>query len=369
MDNKEVVLIGFSYTNLLGLVRSLGEAGIPIILLIVDDNDNACVLKGKYLKNQTINRCMSMSDVLKCLLELKNTPSLKYILCSGDKEAEFIDTHEKELSQFYVTPMRGKQIGEYFNKKRQYELAEQVGLMVPNTFILNRSEDVELMNLRYPVITKPYRSSKGCKSDIHICYSQYDLSNVITKTCGCNTYIIQEFIDEDFELDTLGVRTEKGIVWGGAVRKYRHNPWIVEAGAFAQLYSVETYNIPKAEVELLLDRIGYFGLFSVEFLHKNGMNYFMEVNFRNDRSGHVATSAGRNLPDIYLNGFSNCCSYNIKSVRMMNVWLDFLLVHEGRLSIFKWVKDVFRTESFIDYDQKDKEPFFYCIFSRFFQNY
>ena len=44
-----------------------------------------------------------------------------------------------------------------------------------------------------------------------------------------------------------------------------------------------------------MQHVGYHGPFSVELLHKNAKNYFMEVNFRHDGLAYAATASGVNL--------------------------------------------------------------------------
>ena len=44
------IVIGDSFNNTLGLIRSLGEGGIEQTLILVGESDRMCVGKSKYLK-------------------------------------------------------------------------------------------------------------------------------------------------------------------------------------------------------------------------------------------------------------------------------------------------------------------------------
>ena len=44
------IVIGDSFNNTLGLIRSLGEGGIEQTLILVGESDRMCVSKSKYLK-------------------------------------------------------------------------------------------------------------------------------------------------------------------------------------------------------------------------------------------------------------------------------------------------------------------------------
>ena len=45
-----VIIFGCSHHNTLGVIRSLGEKGIPTILILVEDKGYSFVGKSKYLK-------------------------------------------------------------------------------------------------------------------------------------------------------------------------------------------------------------------------------------------------------------------------------------------------------------------------------
>ena len=112
----------------------------------------------------------------------------------------------------------------------------------------------------------------------------------------------------------------------------------------------------------ILKEIGYTGLFSVEFLHSKGVDYFLEVNLRNDGNGAVSNAGGVNLPNLlYKSLLGNDISSEKKvldnPVYFMRDDVDFCHVLEHRLSLFAWVKDLRRTNTFLLYNNLDKAPF------------
>ena len=353
-------VIGDSHTNTLGLIRSLGEESINFILILVDNTDSANVLKCRYLKKNKYYWVSSYTEVFSILMDNIHLNSEKTIICSNDHAAEFIDAHEEQLVKYYRTPLKGNHIGDLFMKDKQCFLAQECGLVVPKSVIYKRGESIDSLILTYPVLTKPLESINGSKKDIHICKSKEELSYAMSKSSFCDSFIIQEFIDKEYELNLLGVRTDSGITWGGCIQKYRHNPLITGPSAYAKLDSVEAHGIDTKAVECLLDKIDYYGPFSVEFLHKGDQNFFMEVNLRNDGLCYVATSAGLNLPAIYI---QNTCkkSTPIKPTVMMNLRLDFKLMLKGHIKPFVWLKQLFQTDCWIDYNKNDKLPFLYTM--------
>ena len=353
---KTAIILGDSFPNTLGLLRSLGQANIPLFLILVADDDWSRVLKCKYINKDNHIKISDVEESLSVLKKLSMEDIEGSIFCTNDRAAEFIDSHEEELSALFRTPLRGKHIGKYFNKAEQCELAGECGLDVPKSIVYKRSMDINSLSLKYPLLTKPLVSTGGQKEDIHICLSKNDLIGSLQEKSSCEEFIIQEYIDKEFELDCLGVRSEKGVIWGGAVRKIRHWPPNTGAGSYAKIYDMEEYGVKTKEVESFLAKVGYYGLFSVEFIHKDGKNYFMEVNFRNDGLGYVATVAGLNLPAHYMYPENPIYIKSFHPIYMMNTSSEKRYIKKGMLSFFTWLKDYWGTECFIDYDKHDLSP-------------
>ena len=53
-NDLHAIIIGDSFNNTLGLIRSLGEAHVDITLLLVGQEDRLFVSKSRYLKKTSI---------------------------------------------------------------------------------------------------------------------------------------------------------------------------------------------------------------------------------------------------------------------------------------------------------------------------
>ena len=120
-----------------------------------------------------------------------------------------------------------------------------------------------------------------------------------------------------------------------------------------------------------LKETGYSGLFSMEFLRgKDGKDYFMEINFRNDGNAICVTAAGVNLPYIWylantLSGsFSHENFTKVSTVFVMPEFNDYLFVRRKELSLISWLKDVRRTDRFMEFDKHDLKPFLTLLYNR-----
>lgn len=63
---------------------------------------------------------------------------------------------------------------------------------------------------------------------------------------------------------------------------------------------IEGLDYDSEAVHEFIRKIGYSGLFSVEFIRdENNKDYFLEINMRNDGNAYCVKSAGVNLPFIW----------------------------------------------------------------------
>lgn len=359
------IVIGDSTNNTLSAIRSLGEARIEQILILICENDICFVSKSKYIRHSKVFHITCIDSCMEILQSLKSSDYIQTIMCTFDLAAEYIDRNEELLSSHYITPARGRHIGRLFNKDEQCKLAEKCGLIVPRSIVFSRKDSFSKILIEYPILLKPISSTKGIKSDIHICQTMDDFKNALDAESHCQEFLIQEFIDKEYEVDCIGVRTDNEVYISGGVRKYRHFPPMIGAGAYGLFKPIHEYDIDIAALTKFLTISNYYGPFSVEFLYKDEKYYFMEVNFRNEGLAYVSTSAGANLHALYVMPDMAINKNRVHSVYMMNYSLDFLYVKNGKLTIWRWLKDLMRTRCFINLNFKDLGPTLYYYRTKF----
>ena len=367
-NNKyQAVVLGDSFNNTLGLIRSLGEAAVDIILILVAEEDRLFVSRSRYLKPHQIHTINKIGESLDILKRVHNSSFKQYLICSNDRAAEFVDKHEAELSSMFITPMRGRRIGHFFNKDSQCRLAAHCGFRVPISFTYHVNE-LFPSNLDYPILLKPLNSNTGAKSDIHICNSIDEVKICLKHETACTDFIVQEYIDKEYELNLIGVRTDVGTFVPGGIQKLRHYPTIYSPCSYGLFQSIDAYNVDVDCINRFLNEIGYYGPFSVELLHKNGKNYFMEFNFRHDGLAYTATAAGCNLLGLYV--YRGKSLSKPHSVYMMDLSADYNHVKDGHISFMSWIKDFMRTGCQLNFNRKDPFPtitYYKHKFSRLFK--
>lgn len=354
---KRVVIIGDATHNTLSAVRSLGEAGIPLILILVGREDPCFVRYSKYLQQGNLFTVEELSECEELLSSLAAVGDMPILMTTYDAAAEWVDSREPALSRQFVTPCRGKQLGDLFNKESQCKLAEECGLDVPKSIVYQRGKALPTDWLQFPMITKPLVSSAGSKGDIHICHDLAELERALEHQSDCQKFILQQFIDKEYELNCICVSTDDGVVMGGGIRKYRHWPRLVGAATYGVFDRMDSYNVNMEGVKRFIEASNYHGPFSIELLHtRDGKNYFMEVNFRNDGLAYASTCAGVNLHALYADGSRQIDWGKFHKTYMMNYSIDLLYVKEGELSWWQWLRDLLRTRCFINVCLSDLRP-------------
>lgn len=215
-----------------------------------------------------------------------------------------------------------------------------------------------------PCIIKPLESRNGKKTDIAICRTFDELEKYASSNNLSNVQI-QDFIDKDFEYQLIGCSTKSEVIIPGVSKILR--PCKGSNTSYLHYTSLEDGFCEIEKCKEFVRRTGYHGLFSLEFLRdKNGQDYFMEINFRNDGNAICVTAAGMSLPYIwYLDctgkDYSEEGNKEISPVYVMPDMAELKLFVTRQISLREYVGDIKKTNRFMEYDKKDPKPFWKLI--------
>lgn len=347
----QVLVLGDSFNNTLGLIRSLGETGVRPVLILIGD-DRLFISKSRYIDK--VFQLDNLSSAFILLKELSTELNGAYLICSNDAAAEFIDDNESILSKWYITPIRGEKIGNLFEKENQCELASECGVTIPFSFKQRPSDKLPDIK-QFPVLIKPNDSNYGSKSDIHICRNSKELTEILATSTGCPEFIIQEYIEKEYEINLIGVASPNEIYIPGGIKKLRHYPTLQSPCSFGVYLPIKDLPVNLEPLITFVKKTGYNGPFSIELLHAKDKNFFMEMNFRHDGLAYAATAAGFNLLDCFINDNPKK-KYSVHKTYMMDISTDYCHVKNGDLSKRKWFKDFIRTKCQLNFNLKDPVP-------------
>ena len=201
---NKIIVFGGNHHNTLGVIRSLGEAGITPILILHGTN-HSFVAQSKYI-SQTYY-VSNEEEGVKLLIEKYTKENSKpIIICCSDGASSCIDKNYNNLSPHFIFPNAEEEgrITLLMDKEKMRLLAEKYNLKTPQTWIISKRNPIP-NNLHYPCIIKPLLSIEGSKTDIHICYNSSDLNQII-KVVHAPIIQVQEYIDKDYEFQFIGCR-------------------------------------------------------------------------------------------------------------------------------------------------------------------
>lgn len=366
---RELIIICTDHHNGLSVLRAVGEQGLkPFVILVGCRENRSFVSKSKYIG--AISFVNKVEDVIPVLLAYPVKEEKPVIIACFDGASSMIDLNYDVLKDRFELPgsiVQGR-ITHLMNKQLMGNLAIECGLKTPSSWLLKKGSSIN--EITYPCITKPLLSKDGAKSDICICKDSDELAAYLD-TSKAKAIQVQEYIEKEYEYQLIGCATEKDIIIPGYSTILRpckgsntahlvYNPMGVGG--------IENINLQSCEK--FIRKTGYLGLFSMEFLRdKQGKDYFMEINFRNDGNAICVLEAGINLPYIWYLHKSGQDYYSEKNKRVKTVYVtpelsETKLLFAHQISIKDYLTDIFRTNRFMEFDKRDPLPFFFELLNK-----
>lgn len=369
--NCDFVIIADSHFNPLGIARALGRTGIRPHVIVVGD-ETALIAHSRY--PQTIQYVESHAEAVNLLLSadvishLSSAGRKVFLMTGNDKTISEIDRRYDELSPYYITYNCGhsSRINRLMNKSLQNELAESIGLNVPDY------EEVEVgalpSHVKYPIITKAVDSTIPLwKSLVHICWNEKELLQAYSKM-SCKRILLQHFVAKVNETGFNGISINHGKDIYLPLQISYFSTEFDTIGNYLYLFKpVDTEFVSK--VKKLIASTGYEGAFSVDFLiGEDGVTYFLEINFRNSAWAYPYTCAGVNFPLIWaksmLTGKLETADVKIKRTPfscIVDLWEISAQMKKGIRPGLSAIWHALTADSHIFYDPRDMGPFWHIV--------
>lgn len=356
------VVLG-STVNGLSFARSLGRAGVPVLVL---DTGLSYAARSRYATAIELppveERPDLWLDLLMGLGAQLDAPGV--LLPTLDPHMLFVSSRAADLSQrFRFLVADAETVERIVDKRRQYETAASAGVAIPATAYpasVEQAVAAAADRISYPCLIKPYRSHLGQRAfdrKLAVASNPDELAAAYTSYCERGIQVmVQEIIPgDDSELFCYeGLWDEGGEerAWI-TVQKLRQYPPGFGSGSL--MMSVDS--APTAELSRdLLRAFRYRGLASIEFKRdpRNGRLVLMEINARSFAGTQLAVSAGVDLPMLLyrrLTGDEEAAAGGSfrRGVRFVHEEWDLkaYLVHRrrGAMSFAEWWRSVRGAES------------------------
>ena len=350
----KVIVMAVEHYNTLGLIRSLGEAGVePIYIAIKGKARVASTSKYISRYHYVDNEEQAYSTLIENYRDENNRA---FVLCIDDKTVSYMDERYEELKNYFYFFNAGAkgQVNKYMDKLNILEAAEQCGLRTLRAY---RCKNGELPGvIKYPVITKAISPVVGgWKSDVHICNSEVELLEAYKKIQAPEV-LVQEYIEKKNEYCKEMLITIAS-TYNYLLPNY-YSPYMT-------VQNMDNIDLNK-KLNELMKLIGFEGIYEIEFLiDQDDTLYFGEINFRNSTWSYASTVAGMNMPALWI---ESTMEGNIPENAYVKIDNPFTAMVEpidygkrvdtGKITFAEWLADFKDAKCLYYYSKDDRAPFY-----------
>lgn len=360
-----------------GVIRSLGRAGIPVIGL--DSNPVMPGFASRYcqakLSPDPVHEPGALLEFLLKEGERLDEPGIFFP--SADAYVLFLAKYREELCKSFIFTLPPEPVLDALvNKRYQYELAEQVGIPIAKTFYLESMEEVNQAKgeLEYPVFIKPYLG--------HLWREHYGSAHK-----GFTVNSPQELTTRYDEIFRIGLQAmTQQIILGPDDNLYEASYYIGRKGdlqasfthrkihqypaGFGVCTCAESVDYPELAAlgEKMMVGFHYRGASSIEFKRddRDGQLKLIELNPRFCQQNLLAADCGVNFPLVQYMDLTGQAQEPVThfqtGVRWMDLVIDFPSFWEyyrrHETTPWQWLKSWRGVRSFPVFAWDDMGPFF-----------
>ena len=354
---QKVVIIGYGFSTRLCIARSLGKLGYEITLIILEQVKSKTIdCYSKYVKNYYLVQGNDEKKLLNILLDNCKDEQQKVILIpTNDFSVSVLDKNLNLLKNNFLFQNINYQQGaivEWMNKEKQKKLAQHVGLNVVNSIdidIVNRSFNMP-DDIHFPCFTKTREYAPGYKYTLRRCDYKEQLHDFLDDLCLKHdnlTLMVEDFKNIEKEYAIVGFSDGNDVIIPGVIEiaemaKGGHQG-VALHGSIVPCKNFDSFINP---LKSFIQKIGFVGMFDIDFYYSNGLFYFGELNLRIGGSGFSFIYKGINLPEMYARTLlgksidnlqkeiTNTATYSNERICLDN-WIDGQLTTLKFFSILK----------------------------------
>jgi len=368
-------MLGLDSPTSLGVIRSLGRQGIPVVGIA--EKGFSLSSASKFCKGEEI--VGGESELLDLLLECGEAaaPNRLVIFAENDTYLLFLEHYQEQLAQFFLWWGPGKYtFAEIIDKRSMLSIAKDAGLDIPVTFYSDNHSVKEIgTELVYPCIVKPCFTQNNYRTKCEIATNQEGLSRILQGKRFESGYMVQEIIQGPVEnlYFYMGYWNKKSAPIA-AICGYKLRQLPGDFGIGTLAVTKENSEITQL-AEMFLRHIGFHGLADIEFKYnpRTGKYVFIEINPR--PCGLISLSATAGLDMVYLaytdltiaGATQGCHRHQPDGLLWMSIWDDLLScvkypLAQKKMAIWDWIRNIIRCNSYAVFSISDPKPFFWAIY-------
>ncbi len=299
------VVLQASGPNALGIIRSLGRQGIPVVA--TDRSPGALGMLSRYARPHVMRDPVDDPAGFVADLEAlgRALPAPGVLFPTHDEAIEAIGPHEAMLGAWFRMPWSPwEHLAPFLDKSAQHAAARRIGFPVPATVEPADEGDVRaaIGQMRFPVVLKPRVNPAGFKATFGRQVLQADDADELLRQwdrAAPHLPQVSEVIPGgDDHLWTLGSYRD---AQGRPLASFTGHKLRQWPAGFGTARAAEAWWDPSlaARGHALLDEMGFHGISQVEVKRdaRDGRDYLIEVNPRSWLWISLATHCGVNIPE------------------------------------------------------------------------
>jgi predicted ATP-grasp superfamily ATP-dependent carboligase len=334
------VIVLSAHTMGLGVVRSLGQKGIPVYVVSYSKSDMG--RSSRFVKKYFIseNPEESPEGFINSVVKIGKKLNKPILMPADDSTLKIVSQNKVLLSEYFrVACSDWSIIEKIIFKQHTYAIAEKLGVPTPASVILKDESDLKYaaQKTNFPCILKPFES--------HTFYEMFNKKMVFVK----NRYHLEE---EFHQFNKTGAK----------LLLQEYIPGDDAAGV--------NYNMNKEVVshsKLLLKELNYTGYSCIEYKYdeRDSQYKLMEINGRYNRSVLLSLKCGINFPFLEYQGSVGEKANYKRKYKTGVFWIDeykdlqcnFKKIISGKLKISSFFRPYLKTNIKAVYYFGDLMPF------------
>lgn len=362
-----------THTTGLGIIRSLGQHGVPIVAVYYGKSDMGYV--SKYVEDKVLapHPEKSENQFVNLLIDIAKRYSNSILIPADDATLVAVSKNKTILANHYIVACTDWAIAQRFiDKKYTYDIAESVGIPTPKTIVPQNISDAKKYSKSadYPCLVKPCQSHRYAELFGRKLLKVRNAGELMSAykqafEAGMDV-LLQEYIVGD---DSDGVNYNS-YYWNSeslvefTAQKVRLSP--PDSGVPSVVISK---HIPEVLLQgrKMLQALGFNGYSCIEFKKdtRDGTYKLLEVNGRHNRSLLLSVKCGINFPLIEYNHLVRGAIPSPTTYRTGVYWIDFTkdlcaiiqYRRKAKLSLIQFIKPYIKSHAFAVLCIKDIMPF------------
>lgn len=310
----KVIVIGHGFTSRLGVIRSVAQIGCDVTVIVM--TGHKCFRKtlkdakqidcySKYVSRFFYCNSTDGEGLIQLLLNQCSEAHQKVIIIpDSDFSAAVVDQNQERLKDFFLFPHihhRSGAIVEWMNKEKQKSLAQKVGMNVASWKVvaISHGQYTLPLDIRFPCFCKPLTTIVGGKKFLGRCDNDGDLRRVFGKAARFSTelsVLVEDYKEIEEEYAVLGFSNGNHVTIPAVIKFCQPSKSHFGVALKGKIIPTVGFEQLICLFQDYIKRIGFWGIFDIDFYQSEGRFYFGELNLRFGASGYAVTKMGVNLP-------------------------------------------------------------------------